>query len=196
MSDRFRIRTYNDAANYPLPQGASNPDVGQYGGGHNALAGKNVEVIALQIPIASLGGSFSLPIAGKFVGVWSSASRREVRVLSAGGSAGSTVRRGAIEIGAGKLVQVSRVGNPFVNQWFIPYDQKDAWNADVPSRDALHWAQYLTNPELAGILNALYGMAVPAAPRNDLIVPVRAGHVEGARRSRDAALGEQRRVER
>ena len=168
--DQLKIRTFGDPTNYP-PQGA-NADVGQYGGGHNTLAGKNVEVIALQIPISSLGGSFPSPLAGpakgalglQNVGVWASSSRRKVRVLPTGGSSGSSAQRGPIETDAGKLVQVSRLGNPLVNELFIPYDQKDTWNGDEPQYDAAHWNQFFLAPEVPIIINTLYPVSIPNQP--------------------------------
>ena len=173
--DRLKIRTFGDAANYPVPAGASTPaDVGQFGGGFNTLAGKNVEVIAIQIPISSLGGSFALPLGGKYVGVWASSSRRKIRVLPSsgetqtnnvgGGAVGSPAIRQPQEVDAGKLVQVSRLGNPLVNELFIPYDLKDTWNGDEPRFDFAHWLPFFTAPEVPIIENAVYSVPIPPQP--------------------------------
>jgi hypothetical protein len=67
-------------------------------------------------------------------------------------------------------VQVSRLGNPLVNEVLIPLGKKDLWNASEPKDDAQFVDRY-TSPELAGLVNFLYP-ALPDTPtsgRNDLV---------------------------
>ena len=63
---------------------------------------------------------------------------------------------------AGGWVQVSRLGNPLVNEVVIPLGQKDKFNATYPVDDLANFGTYVLNPELPGILNALFGHLGPA----------------------------------
>jgi len=67
-------------------------------------------------------------------------------------------------------VEVSRLGMPLVNEVVIGLPDKDRWNSSVPAGDA-QFLEYVTNPSLPVLLNALFGNAalVPATPRNDLV---------------------------
>lgn len=122
-----------------------------YGGdlsetGDDTLAEYNVNTFALQVPKAKLakgGNEDTNPI----VGIWSTASRR-----APGGS----------------WVQVSRLGMPLVNEVVIPAGKKDAWNASKPTGDG-QFLSYVTDPEVARLIEAVYGIPAPATPRNDLV---------------------------
>jgi hypothetical protein len=118
-----------------------------YGGnlsevGHDNLKGYNVNTIALQVPSADItaGGD---PV----VGVWSTTSRKAAN---------------------GKYVQVSRLGNPLVNEVVIPLKDKDKFNASQPAGDG-QFLSYVTNPGLPKVIEAVYGIKAPAEPRNDLV---------------------------
>jgi hypothetical protein len=80
------------------------------------------------------------------VGVWTSASRQKVRVREDDGHDHMT---------AGPWVQVSRMGNPLVNEVIIALGDKDRWNAVEPSQDK-QFLHYFEDPELARLLPALY----------------------------------------
>jgi hypothetical protein len=128
------------------------------------LAGFNCHSIALQVPKSLLtedGSAATDPMDPRsIVGVWSTASRRQVRLHRTGG-------RAPFEGGA--WVQVSRLGMPLVNELVIARQDKDRWNESKPSGDA-QFLSYVQNPELAGIINALFpSVAVPANPRSDLV---------------------------
>ena len=129
----------------------------------DGLAGKNVNSIAIEIPIEQLTSNGQRPAgptaAGAIIGVWSTASRPQVSVLRPGGQAPDA---------RGNFVQVSRLGSPLVNEVVIPRGMKDAFNASEPIDDA-QFAAFVTNPELGRLLNALFGLNVPPAPRNDLV---------------------------
>jgi len=69
-------------------------------------------------------------------------------------------------------VQVSRLGNPLFNEVIVPMAHKDRWNALPPTADS-QFAQYVTKPELAGLLPVLYPGVFPhlaayTKPRADL----------------------------
>jgi hypothetical protein len=127
-----------------------------YGGnlsetGTDSLAGFNVHSIVIQVPRSSLrAGS---PV----IGVWSTASRPATTTRSAGA-----------ETASGNMVQVSRLGMPLVNEVVIPLAQKDKWNGSTPADDA-QFLSYVTDPEVPKLLQALYGLAAPSTPRNDLV---------------------------
>ncbi len=117
--------------------------------GDDTLAGFNVNTLALQIPkdeLAAGGDAEENPI----IGVWSTTSRRNVRVYKPNG--GDRAR--------GRFIQVSRLGMPLVNEVVIPVGLKDYFNSSKPTQDpaALPLVQ---DPELPRLLNAIYGTEVP-----------------------------------
>jgi hypothetical protein len=120
--------------------------------GIDDLDGLNVHSMAIQVPIATLtrdgkGHSSSSPMAT--IGVWTAAYRQATTVRSASGSISSS----------GAWVQVSRLGNPLINEVVIPRGMKDYWNSQSPANDS-QFVQYYEDPELAGLVNFLY----PALP--------------------------------
>jgi len=125
--------------------------------GHDTLDGYNVNVIALQIPkteLASGGDATKNPI----VGVWTTAERQSVRTESKKGS----------QKFAGPFVQVSRLGQPLVNEVVAPVGAKDLFSASKPENDAQFLAA-VQDPEVPKLLNAIYKIAIPATPRDDLV---------------------------
>jgi hypothetical protein len=132
---------------------------GNAGGGQNALAGINAHSIAIQVPMNQLTSTGKAPTSANdpaaIIGVWATASRPSMSV-AAGGS------------GDNGMVQVSRLGMPLVNEVVIPIGKKDAWNASAPSADG-QFLSYVTDPEPARLLNGIYKIAVPPAPRDDLV---------------------------
>ena len=146
---------------------------GNVGGGIDGLKGYNVQSIALQIPITDLTNDGRVPetatSSNAIIGVWTTSSRQSTRVLrfDDSGRGGSDHQ--------GDWVQISRLGAPLVNEVVIPLLDKDVWNSSKPSNDA-QFANYVANPELGTLLNALYGIAVPpqgpfgsASERDDLV---------------------------
>ena len=75
-----------------------------------------------------------------------------------------------------RSTQVSRLGNPLVNEVLIPMGTKDYWNAQPPSGDS-QFASHVATPELAGLLPVLYPGVFPnlaafnntGTPRADLL---------------------------
>ena len=114
--------------------------------GVNATNHLNVSSIAIQVPISTV------TISGHpTIGVWTTASRRRVTVWDA--DRGETVL-------SGPWRQVSRLGNPLVNEVLIPMGEKDLWNS-LPPADDKKFAGYITHPGLAGLLNTLYPGVFP-----------------------------------
>ncbi|GAA0454371.1 hypothetical protein Aca07nite_69490 [Actinoplanes capillaceus] len=131
-----------------------------YGGdlsetGQDTLAGYNVNTIALQVPFedVALGGDAT---RNPVVGVWTTTERNRVRIAGGGSS--------------GDRVQVSRLGNPLVNEVVVPAGLKDTFNATRPDRDAQIPAlvNRVLNPEVPKLIEAIYKIPAPATPRNDL----------------------------
>jgi Domain of unknown function (DUF4331) len=123
--------------------------------GINSTDRVNVHSLALQIPITQLTSTGTKPAnttdAGAVIGVWTTASRQKVRIY--GGANGETVS-------SGPYVQVSRLGNPLINELVIPLALKDKFNSQPPVNDS-QFATYGLNPELALLLPGLYPGAFP-----------------------------------
>ncbi len=120
--------------------------------GVNATAALNVHSIAIQVPTSQLlqPGSHPATDPRAVIGVWTTASRQAVRVLDGGGTVVNT----------GPFQQVSRLANPLFNEVLIPLGLKDLWNSLPPSDDK-QFVSYVTNPELASLLPALYPGVFP-----------------------------------
>jgi hypothetical protein len=130
-------------------------------GGINATKALNVHSIALQIPIDQLTHHHRMPASpaakDAVIGVWTTASRQAATVLPSKPTPNSAPTY------AGPYVQVSRLGNPLVNEAVIPMSQKDYWNSEAPAND-VQFAQYVSNPELARLLPVLYPGPTGAPP--------------------------------
>ena len=97
------------------------------------------------------------------IGVWSTTERRRLEVKNADFDSGSPEARG------NDFVQVSRLGNPLVNEVVIPLGKKDQFNRTTPDRDAALYGKYVVKPELAAILNALFNIGAPTDNRTDIV---------------------------
>jgi hypothetical protein len=64
--------------------------------------------------------------------------------------------------------QVSRLGNPLVNEVIIPTTLKDEWNSLGPSQES-RFAQYYRKPILAAVINQLYHLNIKEDNREDLV---------------------------
>ncbi|MFN8639696.1 MAG: DUF4331 domain-containing protein [Dehalococcoidia bacterium] len=145
--------------------------------GRNGLKGFNVHSIALQVPKTDLTRDGSTPTdpmnANAVIGVWATASRRSARVRE-------DEEQDEKSFGAWK--QVSRLGQPLINEVVIPIGDKDRWNRQRPHRDS-NFAQYYRKPELAQLLPVLYPGAFPhlaalnasGKPRADLVAVLLTG---------------------
>ena len=104
------------------------------------------------------------------IGGWTTASLRQARVLNPVPSSQPAQRDATLEGGA--WTQVSRLSAPLVNEVVIGLRDKDRFNASEPVSDA-QFADYVTNPALPALLEALFGAAGVRAPslipRTDLV---------------------------
>ena len=114
--------------------------------GVNATNHLNVHSIALQLPISAVTKS-----GHPTIGVWTTASRQRARVWDADSGA---------NVDSGPFRQVSRLGNPLVNEVLIPVGKKDLWNTLPPSDDKL-FAGYVAQPGLSALLPTLYPGVFP-----------------------------------
>jgi hypothetical protein len=138
--------------------------------GVDGVSGYNTHTIAIQVPIAKLTRNHTVPTAADdrnaAIGVYASASRRKVRILRSDGTHKQV----------DGWVQVSRLGEPLVNEVVIPLGKKDLWNASEPEDDA-QFASHYRNPEIVGIANALYNALddAPTSGRGDLVAVLLTG---------------------
>jgi hypothetical protein len=120
--------------------------------GHDTLAGFNANSFAIQIPSSDLtsGGDGS-----GIVGMWTTAERRSIRTQYDDGS----------QAFSGKLVKVSRLGMPLVNEVVVPVGLKDLFNASKPQDDAQFAPKVQTfgqDPnDLPALINSIYGITIP-----------------------------------
>ena len=137
--------------------GLQNTGLGKMATAVNATRRLNVHSLALQIPIHELTSNGGVPAthtsANAVIGVWTAASRPAVRTYEGTKNNGQYVTEGALE-------QVSRLGNPLVNEVIIPLGKKDLWNASTPAGDS-DFIGYFVKPELAGLLPVLYPGVFP-----------------------------------
>jgi hypothetical protein len=134
-----------------------------YGGnlsevGQDTLRGFNVNTIALQIPahmLALKGDATRNPV----IGIWADTERQSLK-LSPGQAKAE-----------GPFVQVSRLGNPLVNEVVAPAGLKDAFNGLTPDQDGKVKAllDRVTTPELPQLIEQIYQIKAPATPRDDLV---------------------------
>jgi len=148
--------------------------------GVNGTKGFNVHTIAIQVPNTDLtrnGFNPSDPADPRSViGVWSTASRRK----------GTIREKNARIVQSGPWVQVSRLGEPLINEVVIELGEKDLWNSQTPDADSQFLDDY-AHPQLQGLLPVLYPGVFPnlaalsgtGASRADLIAILLTGIPSG-----------------
>jgi hypothetical protein len=153
--------------------GRPNIGLGNQGGGKDDVAGYNTKSFVLQVPEREVTRD-GKQVAGAnaknaVVGVWSTTERRSDQVL--GTSSRHRGRRGHRD----RWVQVSRLGNPLINEVIIPLGRKDRFNRTSPADDARNFGRFALNPEPARILNALFGLGIDETDRDDLVTALLTG---------------------
>src|SRR6185295_12926243 len=145
-------RPFNPAHIIPLAQSPGVDGVGGY----------NTHAIAIQVPISQLKG----PKGQMVIGTYASASRQKMSVLRNDGSIDTS----------GDWVQVSRLGNPLINEVIIPLGKKDLWNRSEPEDDS-QFQKFYREPELAKLVNFLYPVLPDARTtgRDDLVAVLLTG---------------------
>ena len=168
-----------DLVNYVPVEGDSAPGAGDGGGfpggitqtaDNDDLAMKNVTAIAVEVPKACVIGE-----GNGTIGSWTTASLPQARILNPNAAFAKT------SVNGGALTQVSRLGNPLVNELVIGLKDKDTFSTSAPADDG-QFADYVTHPSLPELLNILFKDAVNTTlgtdietlaptnfPRNDLV---------------------------
>jgi hypothetical protein len=135
--------------------------LGQDGNGVDGFKGFNVLSFALQIPVEDLPSiAYTAPFTGPAtgVGVFATVSRQKVTTRSTTGFRSS-----------GAWVQVNRMGNPLFNEALVALRDKDSYNRSLPTTDASRFKRYAANPEIASLLNTIYGTEFVTKDRADLV---------------------------
>jgi hypothetical protein len=135
--------------------------LGQDGNGVDGFKGFNVLCYGIQIPVSQLPQrEYKDPFFGaaKGIGVYASVSRKSI-----------TLRGGDNDpINTGHWVQVNRMGNPLFNEVLVSLKDKDSYNRTSPKVDATRFATYAENPEVAVLINTVFGTSFATSGRADL----------------------------
>lgn len=118
--------------------------------GKDSQGGFNLHLMALEVPIAELGGDQQI------AGVYATTSRQSVRVLNDKHATKNN----------GQFVQVARQGNPLFNEGLVAIADKDLYSRTSPAVDQQLFRKYAETPELAMLLNALVFKS-SVAPENN-----------------------------
>ena len=157
-----------DSLNFRMGVGGVMPAAEDADDTHNyapdAVAGFNVNSIVLEVPITMLTVDGKIHNAGDkdaVIGTYGSTSRRRIQV-----------RRDSELADAGKAQwrQINREGNSLINELIIGTGSKDKFSTDDPENDG-QFANFVLDPLLAKLF-ASFGIPVPPAPRNDLLLLV------------------------
>lgn len=129
-------------------------------GGNHVIQKANVTTLALEVHKDCLTAG-SEPV----IGGWTTASLRQGRLLNGSPAKGND----KAEKAGGAWTQVSRLGNPLINELVIGLPDKDKFNASSPKDDG-QFLTYVTNPTLPALLGVVLGATVAPTnlPRTDL----------------------------
>ena len=141
--------------------GNPNDGLGQDGGGVDGFKGFNVLHYGIVIPVSALPSfqyTGALQSGNVGVGVYASVSRPRI-----------TLRQtNAADTSSGPFIQVNREANPLFNEALVALADKDNYNRALPTGDAANYAKYALNPELAVLINAVFGTSFVTTNRADL----------------------------
>ena len=152
----------------------------------DSLADANVTSFILEAPIACLTQG-----KGSIIGGWTTASVPMTRITQKTPDAGldPTSQNG-------DFVQVSRLGMPLVNEIVIGLKDKNKFNSSEPKDDG-QFIDYVTNPTLPTLVEALFGAAGVKAPTNfprtDLVAAFLTG-IEGVNKPANVTPSEMLRL--
>jgi hypothetical protein len=137
-----------------------------YGGdfsevGFDTLSGKNVKSVALELPKSALTANNDAS-ANPVIGVWSTTSRPQTTTYLDNNADPATSETDASDAytASGDFVQVSRLGNPLVNEVVVPANLKDFYNRSTPDTDAKFLGK-VTDPEVPVLVELIYGIPNP-----------------------------------
>jgi len=166
--DLLGLRPFNAAHKVPCPDPASPCPTSN---GVDDVAGLSVHSIVLQVPKSDLAHNHVTPTdpndRNSVIGVYASASRRTTRVLDDSNDDNNNNNSS----NNNNWVQVSRLGEPLINEVLIPMGQKDRWNRTDPVQDR-QFEKFYLHPEPAGLINSLFQgtvMPIDESGRTDLV---------------------------
>jgi hypothetical protein len=127
----------------------------------NPIAAKNVTTIAIEVPRDCITESATQPV----IGTWTTAAVHQARIINPA----ATYKQPSYEGGA--WTEVSRLGNPLVNEVVIGIPDKDSWNSTEPSNDVANFGTYVEYPTLPAIIDIIFGTDFQPTvfPRTDLV---------------------------
>ena len=109
--------------------GRPNVGLGNQGGGKDDISGYNTHSFVLQVPEAEVTRDGRAVAAADssnaVVGVWATTERKRLKVLR---------HKGKKKHVKASWVQVSRLGNPLINEVIVPIGAKDKFNRTGPAR--------------------------------------------------------------
>ncbi len=166
------------------------------GTAQDGVSGYNCHAIALDIPTTKLTGTGAAPGSSPgnatTLGIWATASRRQVRVLY----------RNLADDYQGDWVQVSRLGLPLVNEAIIGLQDKDKYNRSIPANDVTNFGAYFLNPvvvrdaEAVGIYAALGADPTPfKSNRTDILDIISLTNIPSANAHAFTKIGDVLRVD-
>jgi hypothetical protein len=134
--------------------------------GNNRFSGANISSIAIEVPVSRITSDGKAPAisANPVIGMYASTARQKQRHFDGDGDPNNN----------GPFVQVSRMGNPLVNELIITTPSKDKWNGAEPEKEA-QFQDFYKNPVIATELNLVFGFPIvpfdgsPASNRTDLM---------------------------
>ena len=130
-------------------------------GGQHIIQKANVTTMAIEIHKDCLTAGAETVIGG-----WTTASVRQGKLINGSPASGND----KVEKAGGAWTQVSRLGNPLVNELVIGLPDKDKFNASQPKDDG-QFLTYVSNPTLPALLSTVLGANVTPTnlPRTDLL---------------------------
>jgi Domain of unknown function (DUF4331) len=130
-------------------------------GGNHIIQKANITTMAIEVHKDCLSAGSETVIGG-----WTTASVRQGRLINGAPGAGND----KVEKAGGAWTQVSRLGNPLVNELIIGLPDKDKFNASQPKDDG-QFLTYVSNPTLPALLSVVLGAGVAPKnlPRTDLL---------------------------
>ena len=139
--------------------------------GFNHLMDKSVNTLAVQVPKRLLAANADFD-NNPVIGVYATTERQTTRTLAATGESPASATSG-IKDEQGPFTQVSRLGNPLVNEVVVPANLKDYFNRSLPTQDGALLGK-VQDPELPHLFNLIYKIPNPnstpkGADRPDLV---------------------------
>ena len=130
-------------------------------GGNHIIQKNNITTMAIEVHKDCLSAGPETVIGG-----WTTASVRQGRLINGNPGSGND----KVEKAGGAWTQVSRLGNPLVNELVIGLPDKDKFNSSHPKDDG-QFLTYVSNPTLPALLSLVLGAEVAPTnlPRTDLL---------------------------